>query len=260
MERSIIAVVLVLIVLILVSNYLSTLGETGITAIPTTTTTTVLSPVITPTGMVELPASVTYGSSAIKVPAVDEEGNGVVTWLKVIVIPGEGRVLVDINQLLFWVDTQYSIRVAEYVAENVTGVNVTNMDFIYGIETEAYLVEGPSAGAALTVATIAALENKTLDPDIMITGTISPDGVIGPVGGIVEKAEAAKDVGATLFLVPEGQGVQIYHRPERSCDYIGPILYCTTTYREERIDVSATVGIEVEEVSDINEAISHFLE
>lgn len=261
MERSIIATILVLAILIIASNYLSTLGKTGIshetTQVTTTTTTTLF---ITPTGMVELPESVTYGSASIKVPAVDNEGNGVVTWLKVIVLPGEGRVLVDINQLLFWVDTQYSIRVAEYVAENVTGVNVTNMDFIYGIETEASLVEGPSAGAALTVATIAALENKTINPNIMITGTISLDGTIGPVGGVVEKALAAKDVGATTFLVPEGQSVQIYYIPQRSCERIGPITYCTTTYNEEKIDVSETVEIEIKEVSNINEAVGYFLE
>ena len=258
MEKAIIVAVLAFIIFVAASNYLSTLNETAVT-LTTSTTTTTTTLFITPTGTIELPPSVVYGSAAIKVPAVDEEGNGVVTWLKVITIPGKGRVLVDINQLLFWVDTQYSIRVAEYVAENVTGINVTNMDFIYSIETNSSLVEGPSAGAALTVATIAALENKSIDPKTMITGTISPDGTIGPVGGIVEKATAAKDVGATLFIVPTGQSVQTYYLPERECKRVGPLTYCTTTYNEERVDVSKDVGIEVKEVSNIEEAVSYFL-
>jgi len=205
------------------------------------------------------PASVTYGSAAIKVPAVDNEGNGVVTWLSVDSNAGEGRTLVDINQLLFWVDTQYSIQIAKFVAENYTDVDLSEIDLVYSIDTEAYLIEGPSAGAALTVATIAAIYNETLDPDVMITGTISPDGTIGPVGGILAKAKAAKDIGAPLFIVPAGQATQTYYRQERTCERIGPITYCSTEYVPETIDVEEQAGIPMEEVSNIEEALKYFL-
>jgi len=201
-----------------------------------------------------------WGEAAIKVPAVDNEGNGVVTWLAVDVIPGEGRTLVNINQLLFWVDTQYSIQTAKWVAENYTKMNLSDVDIVYAIDTEASLVEGPSAGAALTVATVAALRNQTLDESIMITGTIKPDGMIGPVGGIIEKAKASKDVGATTFLVPEGQSVEISYNKERECEKIGPILYCTTDYVPEYTNVEDEVGIEIEEVSTLGEALKYFLE
>lgn len=201
-----------------------------------------------------------WGEAAIKVPAVDNEGNGVVTWLTVDVIPGEGRTLVNINQLLFWVDTQYSIQTAKWVAENYTKMNLSNVDIVYAIDTEASLVEGPSAGAALTVATVAALRNQTLDERVMITGTIKPDGTIGPVGGIIEKAKASKDVGATTFLVPEGQSVEISYNKERECEKIGPILYCTTDYVPEYTNVEDEVDIEIEEVSTLGEALKYFLE
>jgi len=203
--------------------------------------------------------NITSSGVSLKIPAVDNQGNGVVTTLKVETKPGEGRVLVNINQLLFWIDTQDSIRTAKEVAENVTGIDTSNVDIIYEIETNASIIEGPSAGAAMTIATIAALENKTINQSVMMTGTINHDGTIGPVGGIVAKAKASKDVGATLFLVPLGQAVQTYYKPEEYCKKFGPITYCTTEYKPERIDVAKEVGIQVKEVANIQEALKYFL-
>jgi uncharacterized protein len=197
---------------------------------------------------------------SMNIPAVDEEGNGVVTKLMVEAKPGNGRVLVDINQLLFWVDTQNSIRVAQKVAQNYTKTDLSSIDLIYAVETNASIIGGPSAGAAMTVATIALLENKSLNQSVMMTGTINSDGSIGPVGEIVSKAKAAKDVGATLFLVPEGQAVQTYYKPVEHCEKFGPVTYCSTEYKPEKIDVSKEVGITVKEVSNIQEALQYFLE
>jgi PDZ domain-containing protein len=36
------------------------------------------------------------------------------------------------------------------------------------------------------------------------TGTIKPDGEVGKIGGIGHKMSAARDAGATVFLVPAG--------------------------------------------------------
>lgn len=201
-----------------------------------------------------------YGKAAIMVPAVDEEGNGVATWLKVESAAGEGRTLVNINQLLFWTDTQYSIQTAKYVAENYTGYDLSDADIIYTINTTANLIEGPSAGAALTVATVAALRNQTISPDVLITGTITPNGTIGEVGGILEKAVAAKSAGAKIFLVPEGQASESYYRQERVCRPIGPVTYCTTDYVPASVNVGDDAGIQVREVSTIAEALKYFLD
>lgn len=212
------------------------------------------------TTYVEIPsAALKYGSATIRVPAVDNEGNGVVTLLTVDSNAGEGRTLVNIDQLLFWVDTQYSIQTAKLVAENYTNVDLSEIDLVYSIDTEAYLIEGPSAGAALTVATIAAIYNKTLNSSVMITGIINPDGSIGPVGGILAKANAAKDIGASLFIVATGQATQTYYRQERTCEKIGPITYCTTEYVPETIDIGEQAGIAMEEVPNIGEALKYFL-
>jgi uncharacterized protein len=198
-------------------------------------------------------------TTIIKVPAVDAEGNGVVTQLKVQAVPGEGRALVNINQILFWVDTQFSIRVAKQVAEKITKVPLNKFDLIYSIETEATVIEGQSAGAALTIATVAALTNKTINQSVIITGTINPDGTIGPVGGILAKANAAKSAGAKLFLVPAGQGMQTTYTPVTNCQKIGSFTICRTEYKAVRTNVKSEVGIEIREVSNIDEALKYFL-
>lgn len=199
----------------------------------------------------------------IYVPAVDSEGNGVITTLEVQAIPGEGRVLSNIENLLFWIDTQQSIQVAKEVAEKVTKVNTSKVDLIYTIETNASIIGGPSAGAALTIATIAVLENKSLNKSVMITGTINQRGEIGQVGGIIAKAHAAKEIGAKLFLVPEGQATQYTYKPITECkEYSIPGFYrkiCSTEYKKEKVDLSKDLGIEVREVSNIEEALEYFL-
>lgn len=173
-------------------------------------------------------------------------------------MPGEGRILTNINQLFFWVDTQASIRVAEAVAENYTTADLSKVDLIYNIQTDATAIEGGSAGAALTIATIAVLENKSLPGNVMITGTINPDGSIGPIGGVLAKAKASKDAGAEILLVPAGQGTQIDYQPEKKCQQTGPITYCTTEYKSQKVDISKDVGIEIKEVSNINDALRYF--
>jgi len=245
-------IALVLIVLIFLVVFLSVFNVSDIMTNLFQTTTT-LSTTTT------LPQKISFNIVYLKVPAVDENGNGVVTKLVVETQSGQGRVLTDVNNLLFWIDTQYSIQTAQRVAANISKINLTDIDIIYAIETNASLIEGPSAGAALTIATIAALENRNLNESVMITGTINPDGSIGPIGAVAEKAQASKDVGATLFLVPEGQGTEVNYKPVQSCKKLGPITYCTTKYETEKIDISESVGITVKEVSTVDEALKYFL-
>ncbi|MFH1473885.1 MAG: S16 family serine protease [Candidatus Aenigmatarchaeota archaeon] len=194
----------------------------------------------------------------INLVAVDQEGNGVSTPLTVEAIPGDGKVLTDIEKLLFWVDTQYSIQTARNVAINITKKNMNDYDLIYSIKTEATLVGGPSAGAALTLATIAALQNKTLKNDIIITGTVDPDGSIGQVGGVLEKAQAASDVGIKVFLVPPGQGEEVYLRPNETCERKAGFIFCETIYEQVTINIGDSVGISVIEVENIKEAMAYF--
>ncbi|QHC01613.1 hypothetical protein EK0264_15825 [Epidermidibacterium keratini] len=65
-------------------------------------------------------------------------------------------------------------------------------------------IGGPSAGLMLTLGIINLVGPEPIIDDEFIagTGTISPDGAVGPIGGIRFKLKRATSVGAELFLTP----------------------------------------------------------
>jgi PDZ domain-containing protein len=65
-------------------------------------------------------------------------------------------------------------------------------------------VGGPSAGLMLTLGILDLVGDTDLTAGKFIagTGTIDPDGKVGPIGGIPLKMRAARAKGAQLFLVP----------------------------------------------------------
>lgn len=65
-------------------------------------------------------------------------------------------------------------------------------------------IGGPSAGLIFALSVYDTLTPGTLTGGDVIagTGTISPDGKVGPIGGIREKIIAAAHAGAELFFVP----------------------------------------------------------
>lgn len=191
--------------------------------------------------------------------AVTREGKGIISPVWINAKPGTGRILVDVENLLFWVDTQYSMRIAGKVAKEQLEIPPTKYDLTYFISTNASLVGGPSAGAPLTLATMAALQNKSLREEVIMTGSIQPDGTIGDVGGILEKAKAAEREGFKKFLVPEGQLTQTRYRRREKCNEVGTFQICQTKYVPKRINVEERVGIDVVEVKNISQALNYFI-
>ena len=63
-------------------------------------------------------------------------------------------------------------------------------------------IDGPSAGGVLTVGIIAAFRGQSLASNTTMTGTITADGTIGPVGGVLTKIESAAREGYTTVVLP----------------------------------------------------------
>ena len=63
--------------------------------------------------------------------------------------------------------------------------------------------DGPSAGAALTLAIYSLLMNKKIRNDIAMTGEINLEGNITEIGGLEQKLEAAKKAGVKLAMIPK---------------------------------------------------------
>jgi uncharacterized protein len=202
-------------------------------------------------------------------------GSGQVLKLMIDVREGSGDVLVNTNIFSggMW---QNSARTAASVAQSLTHVDISSKDVILTIkstnstESEEVLrkfgggVDGPSAGGAMTVLLISELEGKAINNYTAMTGTINPDGTIGSVGGVIEKAIAAGKYGAKVMLVPAGQS----YYPEVSCKYKEPpsspfgALTKSKTCRLGEKSLSDAMemryGMKVIEIHDVQSALRYF--
>ena len=134
---------------------------------------------------------------------------------------------------------QAATAVAATVASLFSANDPRSIDLQYAVTGP---IDGPSAGAILTVGSLAALLDDALDPTVTMTGTISPDGTIGPVGGVVEKIKAAAAAGFTTVLVPSGSRMQ--NQPDGTV--------------KDVVDLGRGIGVAVVPVQDITEAYPRF--
>jgi PDZ domain-containing protein len=74
----------------------------------------------------------------------------------------------------------------------------------FSIDFNLANVGGPSAGLMFSLAVVDKLTTGDLNDGKFVagTGTITGDGKVGPIGGITHKMVAAREAGATIFLVP----------------------------------------------------------
>lgn len=63
-------------------------------------------------------------------------------------------------------------------------------------------VDGPSAGVAMAAVAVSALTGRPIDGACAVTGEISVQGFVRPVGGVPAKVEAARRAGLMRVLVP----------------------------------------------------------
>lgn len=101
------------------------------------------------------------------------------------------------------------------------------------------LADGPSAGAVSTVAVLAAMRGDKLLEKTAMTGTIQPDGSVGPVGGIPEKVKGASEGKYERVGIPIGM------RNSKS------------SASGEQVDVVSLgkeLGVEVTELANVYEA------
>ena len=174
---------------------------------------------------------------------------------------GGGLVLVN-TAVPTGVDFQTSARTAVNVAQKITMVDLSKKDVIFSISSEnsseLQAVDGGSAGGAMTVLLISDISGKPINNKVLMTGTIEPDGSIGRIGGVSEKADAAGKYGAKIFLVPKGQGVT----QVESCDEKreGVFIYRSCTLQEKPLSpiTESQYGMKVVEIDDIKSAVAYF--
>ncbi|MBI2445164.1 hypothetical protein HYV43_02130 [Candidatus Micrarchaeota archaeon] len=215
-----------------------------------------LTPIVTVQPPLETRIEAVTRKTVIRLPAVDKEGQGALADLTVEAVTGKGRVFIGFDTSpLVNSDTQGSLRIALDVARRLSNANTSGWDVFYTFSTQSDVVGGKSAGAAAAVATLSVLTGSRLRSDTLLTGTVEPDGSIGPVGKILEKAKAAKAAGYRKFLVPSGESSQnvVVEECQQKGVPGGIVRECSS--RTEKLDVASQVpGMDVIEVRDVLEA------
>ncbi len=64
-------------------------------------------------------------------------------------------------------------------------------------------IDGPSAGTAILAAIVSAVTGRKIRQNVAVTGEISLQGRVRPVGGVFEKAYGAKQAGVKTLIIPK---------------------------------------------------------
>ena len=208
-----------------------------------------------------------YRNVTVYAPAVAETDDGYVGVISTITVTiqsnGSGRVFVDTLPLT-QIDMQGSARLSVKVAsalvknDNSCDINPDNYDYFFVVRTSSPIIGGPSAGGIMTTAVVSLLQNWSMDSKTVMTGMINPDGSIGPIGGVLQKIDAAHSVGATRFLLPKGQMMYTEMVTEVTTEngwtqtITKPVVRNVSDYAFENY------GIEAVEVEDINDALLYY--
>lgn len=141
-------------------------------------------------------------ATQIHAPAVlSSNGSGVLTMIRLNLTRGTGVVKI-VGPSSVGEDTQQSASIAAAYAANYTHDAFNEYNFTYSIGNSSSNVSGPSAGLAFTLLAIAALKGQQLFSNFTVTGTISSNGAVGPVGGVYDKIGAAAHDGMLYAMVP----------------------------------------------------------
>jgi hypothetical protein len=95
-------------------------------------------------------------------------------------------------------------RLSVYVSVMAAGLQ--RQDHLAGVQVSIRMpgnVDASSVGAALCLATLSALDSRELPRDVVVIGTILPDGTVGPVDDIASRVRAAQGKGLTRVLIPD---------------------------------------------------------
>ncbi|MCI4446550.1 MAG: peptidase S16, partial [Pyrobaculum sp.] len=148
--------------------------------------------------------TVKVASAEINALAVGPTGGAVLPIKVTLITPGDGRAYVagvpEAGE-----GFGPSAQIALYVASRYSGRPYANYTALLRVLASDAQVGGPSASGYITVALFALMNNLTLRGDTAMTGIILPDGLIGPVGGVSQKVDAAAKKGITTVLVPMGE-------------------------------------------------------
>lgn len=188
-------------------------------------------------------------TASINVPGVNQQGEGVMTELTAMLKPGNGQVLVNVNDVIAGYELQMFARNAVHAAGNATGNEMGSYDASFSMNTSAGIIDGGSASAAMAVLVMAMLEDREISNEAAMTGAVDADGKILPVGLVDKKAEAARRANISMIIVPAGQGGVLEQQEMEVCSE----SHCRISYIP--LAGESAMGIPIKEVATLREAL-----
>jgi ATP-dependent Lon protease len=91
---------------------------------------------------------------------------------------------------------------------------LTKQDLHLHVPAGAIPKDGPSAGVTMATAIVSAARGVPVAPDVAMTGEITLSGLVLPVGGIREKALAARRYGIKTMVLPKLNEPDLAELPE----------------------------------------------
>jgi len=106
-----------------------------------------------------------------------------------------------------------------YVRSHAEELNVdpkifNNKRFHFHVPAGAVPKDGPSAGVTLTTALVSLLRGEPVRPIVGMTGEVTLQGRVLPIGGVKQKVLAAHRAGLTEVILPERNGPDLEDVPE----------------------------------------------
>ncbi len=150
---------------------------------------------------------------------------GSVIEIEAVVFPAEkGKGTIRFNETAGSM-AKDSVFNAASVLRKVTGKDIHDFDVHINVIGGGN-IDGPSAGTAILSALISAVTGKKIRQDVAVTGEISLQGRVRPVGGVFEKAYGAKQAGIKTLVIPKENSKDI---PQ---NHLGLNIYAVETADE----------------------------
>ncbi|HSH05936.1 MAG TPA: endopeptidase La [Anaerolineae bacterium] len=143
--------------------------------------------------------------------------------IEVTLMPGKGKLTLtgqmgDVMQESAQAALSYTRSQADRLL--ISPESFEQFDIHLHIPAGAVPKDGPSAGAAMTLALISAFTQRPVRADISLTGEITLRGRILPVGGVREKALAARRAGIDICIIPQKNHNDLQSIPKKLRDDI----------------------------------------
>jgi ATP-dependent Lon protease len=149
------------------------------------------------------------------------ETGGDLLTIEVTVLPGRGELL--LTGKLGEVMRESGQAALSYARSRAAALGLDkwfyrDIDIHVHVPEGASPKDGPSAGITMAVALVSALTGVPTRPDVAMTGEITLRGTVLPIGGLNEKAVAARRAGIRTVLIPQGNAKDLSEVPEEIRD------------------------------------------